>query len=167
MTISTLKAPKSVIYPARDGRPTGETDKHRELMAHLIAALKIHFSGQPSVYVPGNNFVLQEEGQPKLRVSQDAHVVSGPDSRLRGSCMAWKEGDFLPSFCGCQRPGNKLPVWKAPPNVLRTKQQAVLMTVPRTLGAKRLGDGYFNARMNNTCCRSGGRRFLRKITHDD
>ena len=58
MTISTLQAPKSVIYPARDGRPMGETDKHRELMAHLIAVLKNHFSGQPNVYVPGNKFVL-------------------------------------------------------------------------------------------------------------
>lgn len=75
----------------------GETDKHRELMAYLIAALKIHFSGQPNVYVSGNNFVFWQEGKPKLRVSPDTYVVFGPDSRLRDSYMSWKEGGALPS----------------------------------------------------------------------
>lgn len=75
----------------------GETDKHRELMAYLIAALKIHFSGQPNVYVSGNNFVFWQEGKPKLRVSPDTYVVFGPDSRLRDSYMSWKEGSALPS----------------------------------------------------------------------
>ena len=74
----------------------GETDKHRELMAYLIAALKIHFSGQPNVYVSGNNFVFWEEGRPKSRISPDTYVVFGPDSRLRDSYMAWKEGGALP-----------------------------------------------------------------------
>lgn len=99
MALSTLTpaAPKSVVYPTRDGRPMGETDKHRELMAYLIAALKIHFSGQPNVYVSGNNFVFWQEGKPKLRVSPDTYVVFGPDSRLRDSYMSWKEGGALPS----------------------------------------------------------------------
>ena len=97
MTTSTLTAPKAVIYPTRDGRPMGETDKHRELMAYLIAALKIHFSGRPNVYVSGNNFVFWEEGHPKSRISPDTYVVFGPDSRLRDSYMAWKEGGLLPS----------------------------------------------------------------------
>jgi Uma2 family endonuclease len=74
----------------------GETDKHRELMAYLIAALKAHFSGQPNVYVSGNNFVFWEEGKPKSRVSPDTYVVFGAEMRLRDSYMAWKEGGLLP-----------------------------------------------------------------------
>ena len=97
MTTSTLTAPEAIIYPTRDGRTMGETDKHRELMAYLIAALKVHFMGQPDVYVSGNNFVFWEEGNPKSRISPDAYVVFGTEDRLRDSYMSWKEGGLLPS----------------------------------------------------------------------
>ncbi len=98
MAVSTAPAAKkSAIYPVRDGRPMGETDKHRELMAYLIAALKIHFLGQPNVYVSGNNFVFWEEGRPKSRISPDTYVVFGAEMRLRDSYMAWKENGLLPS----------------------------------------------------------------------
>ncbi len=90
-------ATKAAAYPVRDGRPMGETDKHRELMAYLIAALKIHFLGQPNVYVSGNNFVFWEEGRPKSRISPDTYVVFGAEMRLRDSYMAWKENGLLPS----------------------------------------------------------------------
>ena len=100
MTVATrAKAAvlRAVIYPTRDGRPMGETDKHRELMAYLIAALKVHFIGQPNVYISGNNFVFWEEGQSKSRISPDAYVVFGAEMRLRDSYFAWKEGGHLPS----------------------------------------------------------------------
>lgn len=97
MATSTLTAPRAVIYPTRDGRPMGETDKHRELMAYLIAALKVHFMGQQDVYVSGNNFIFWEEGQPKSRISPDTYVVFGVEDRLRDSYFAWKEGGLLPS----------------------------------------------------------------------
>ena len=97
MAISALTAPTAVIYPTRDGKPMGETDKHRELMTYLIAALKVHFMGQPNVYVSGNNFVFWEEGNPKSRISPDAYVVFGAEDRLRDSYMSWKEGGLLPS----------------------------------------------------------------------
>ena len=89
-------APRAVVYPTRDGRPMGETDKHREMMAYLIAALKVHFAGQPNVYVSGNNFVFWEEGQSKSRVSPDTYVVFGAEMRLRDSYFAWQEGGLLP-----------------------------------------------------------------------
>ena len=98
MTTSTLTAPDAVVYPTRDGRPMGETDKHRELMAYLIAALKVHFMGQSDVYVSGNNFVFWEEGSPKSRISPDAYVVFGVEDRLRDSYMSWKESGLLPSI---------------------------------------------------------------------
>ncbi len=97
MAASTLTASGAVVYPTRDGRPMGETDKHRDLMMYLIAALKIHFMGRPNVYVSGNNFVFWEQGKPKSRVSPDTYVVFGPDSRLRDSYMTWKEDGHLPS----------------------------------------------------------------------
>ena len=97
MATSTLTAPRAVIYPTRDGRPMGETDKHRELMAYLIAALKVHFMGQQDVYVSGNNFIFWEEGQPKSRVSPDTYVVFGVEDRLRDSYFAWKEDGLLPN----------------------------------------------------------------------
>ena len=89
-------APRTVVYPTRDGKPIGETDKHRELMAYLIAALKTFYAGQPNVYVSGNNFVFWEEGNPKARISPDIYVVYGAEMRLRDSYMAWKEGGLLP-----------------------------------------------------------------------
>lgn len=90
-------APRAVIYPTRDGRPMGETDKHRELMAYLIAALKVYFADQPNVYVSGNNFVYWEEGNPKARISPDGYVVFGPEMRLRDFYKAWEEGGRLPN----------------------------------------------------------------------
>lgn len=90
-------APRATVYPTRDGKPMGETDKHRELMAYLIAALKTHFADKQYVYVSGNNFVFWEEGNPKARISPDAYVVFGAEMRLRDSYMAWKEGGLLPN----------------------------------------------------------------------
>ena len=92
----TPATPGVAVYPTRDGRPLGETDKHRELMAYLIAALKSHFSGQPDVYISGNSFVFWEEGKPKSRISPDTYVVFGAEIRLRDSYMARKEGGLLP-----------------------------------------------------------------------
>ncbi len=99
MATTTLRptALKVVEYPTRDGRPMGETDKHRELMSYLISALKSYFADQPNVYVSGNNFVFWEEGNPKSRISPDTYVVFGAEMRLRNSYMAWREGGLLPN----------------------------------------------------------------------
>ena len=88
----------ATIYPTRDGRPVGETDLHRDQIFYLIARLKAHFASRADVYISGDNFVFWQEGKPKLRVSPDTYVVFGPDSRLRDSYMAWKEGGLLPSI---------------------------------------------------------------------
>jgi len=99
MAIATQLKPtalKSVEYPTRDGKPMGETDKHRELMSYLISALKGYFANQQNVYISGNNFVFWEEGNPKARISPDTYVVFGAEMRLRDSYMAWRENDLLP-----------------------------------------------------------------------
>ncbi len=85
------------FYPTRDGKPMGETDKHRDEMIYLIEALKAHYSQQPNIYVSGNNFIYFEEGNPKARISPDTYVVFGIPMRQRDSYMAWKEGYHLPA----------------------------------------------------------------------
>ncbi len=100
--MATVTQPKpmalrAVEYPTRDGRLMGETDKHRELMAYLIAALKTYFADKPNVYVSGNNFVYWEEGNPKARISPDGYVVFGAEMRLRDFYKSWEEGGRLPN----------------------------------------------------------------------
>jgi Uma2 family endonuclease len=90
-------APRAVVYPTRNGRPMGETDKHRELMAYLIAALKVYFADQPDVYISGNNFVYWQEGDAKARISPDGYVVFGAEMRLRDFYKVWEEGWRLPN----------------------------------------------------------------------
>jgi len=87
---------KKVFYPTRDGRPMGETDKHRDLMIYTIEALKARYAAQPDVYVSGNNFLYWEEGNPKARISPDAYVVFGVAMRQRDLYKAWEEGGHLP-----------------------------------------------------------------------
>src|SRR5262245_27886792 len=83
---------RRVVYPTRDGRPMGETDKHRWLMMYAIDALMVFFAHRPEVYVSGNNFVFWQEGDPAKRISPDCYVVFGVGMRLRDSYMTWKEG---------------------------------------------------------------------------
>jgi Uma2 family endonuclease len=87
---------KKVYYPTRDGKPMGETDKHRDLMMYTIEALKTRYAAQPNVYVSGNNFVYWEEGNPKARISPDVYVVFGVPMRQRDLYKAWEEGGRLP-----------------------------------------------------------------------
>ena len=68
---------REVNYPDSDGKPLAETDVHRELMLHLIDALRRHFLGNPTVYVSGNLFVYYEEGNPGANVAPDVFVVRG------------------------------------------------------------------------------------------
>ena len=98
MTTVTAAAPRRIGYPTRDGRPTAETDKHREIAFYIIQALKTYFADRTDVYVSGNNFVFWEEGNPKARISPDAYVVFGPTPDLCDSYMAWKEGGLFPSI---------------------------------------------------------------------
>src|SRR5579863_10488469 len=87
---------KRVYYPRRDGKPIGETDKHRDLTFYTIEALKTRYAAQPDVYVSGNNFVYWEEGNPAARISPDAYVVFGVPMRQRDLYKAWEEGGHLP-----------------------------------------------------------------------
>lgn len=49
-----LTRPGGFLYPESDGRPTGETDEHRDILLYLVAALKLWFRNAKDVYVSGN-----------------------------------------------------------------------------------------------------------------
>jgi Uma2 family endonuclease len=82
-------------YPESNGKPLGETDLHRDLMADLIFALKM-FLAHVRAYVAGNLFIYFEEGNPKSVVAPDVFVVLGVQQRRRRIYKAWEEGERLP-----------------------------------------------------------------------
>src|SRR5581483_1274951 len=88
---------RRVYYPTSDGKPMGETEKHRDLMIYCIEALKAYFADDPEGYVSGNNFLYYEEGNPKARVSPDCYVVFGVEKRQRDFYKVWEEGGKYPS----------------------------------------------------------------------
>ena len=85
-----------IVYPIADRKPMAETNKHRRLMMYVIDALTIFDADRPDVYVPGNNVVFYEEGNPKAPISPDGCVAFGVPPGPRDSYMDWQEGVLLP-----------------------------------------------------------------------
>jgi Uma2 family endonuclease len=80
-----------IQYPTTDGRPRGETDLHRDLMATAIETLKLHFTGQ-RVYVSGNILLFYRPGNRRRHVSPDVLVTKGLEQRRRDNYLLWQEG---------------------------------------------------------------------------
>lgn len=78
-------------YPESDGKPMGETDRHRDAMVRHIELLKYHYRGQ-QVYVSGDLLVYYEEGNSKKFVVPDAFVVKGIEPGRRRIYRIWMEG---------------------------------------------------------------------------
>lgn len=87
-----------VTYPVRDDIPMGETDRHRDDMFDSVCVLKWHFRDQPDVYVSGNNFVYDVQGDPCAVVSPDTYVVRGVSPEQRDTFKVWEEGNHTPCF---------------------------------------------------------------------
>lgn len=81
-----------IEYPESDGQPMAETDKHRDLMFALIAALQNHFADEPDVYVSGNLLLYYIEGDPTKCVAPDVFVVRGVAKHERRIYKLWEEG---------------------------------------------------------------------------
>lgn len=79
-------------YPTSDGRPTAETDLHRDLMLDLIETLKAWFAADPMTYVSGNILLFYEPGNKRRHVSPDVLVVRGVANRRRDNYLVWEEG---------------------------------------------------------------------------
>lgn len=84
--------PESDRIPLTDGRPTVETDTHRDLVADLIHALRERFRDDAQVYVTGNLLVHCEEGNPQTCVVPDVLVARGVQDHPRGVYNVWEEG---------------------------------------------------------------------------
>ena len=87
----------AVDYPVRDGRPMGETDRHRdELQDFAVNVLIDHFAARAhEVYGSGNNFVYYAEGDPRAVVS--------PDTSRTGAPGAPRSSDGKIRFCNAAR----------------------------------------------------------------
>ncbi len=81
-----------IDYPETDGKPMAETDKHRNLMAELIAELEEFFRSDPDVYVSGNLLLYYVEGQPGKNTAPDIFVVRGIPKHERRTYKLWEEG---------------------------------------------------------------------------
>ena len=86
----TKTPPPEVEYPTSDGRPMGETDLHRNVMAETIETLKMHYAGQ-QVYVSGNLLLFYRPGNKRRHVSPDVLVVRGLEPHDRDNYLLWKE----------------------------------------------------------------------------
>lgn len=89
--VTTKASLPEIHYPSSDGRPMGETDVHRNVMAAVIDMLKMHYAGRP-VYVSGNLLVYYRPGNKRRHVSPDVLVVKGLEPRDRDSYLLWEEG---------------------------------------------------------------------------
>jgi Uma2 family endonuclease len=91
-TAPRRRAPHQNGYPTSDGRPVAETDWHRELMFHLIAALHAFYAAVRDVYVSGNLLLFYERGNKRKHVSPDVFVVKGVPKHQRPNYLLWEEG---------------------------------------------------------------------------
>lgn len=88
---ATLPIKKAIWYPESDGRPMGETDRHRSAMIRHIEILSRYYAGQ-QVYVTGDLLVYYEEGEPTKFIVPDAFVAKGLEPGERRTYKIWEEG---------------------------------------------------------------------------
>ena len=77
-------------YPTRDGRPMGESDRHRNEMFAAIESLKMFFEGR-KVYVSGNILLFYKPGNRRKHVSPDVMVVHDLGPEERDNYLLWNE----------------------------------------------------------------------------
>ena len=80
-----------IEYLESDGKPLGETDKHRRLILYLIFALDTFFRRKKEVYVSGNLMLFYAEGDPTKVISPDVFVVLGAKKGDRRTYKIWEE----------------------------------------------------------------------------
>jgi Uma2 family endonuclease len=86
-----------VYYPDSDGEPMAETQLHRVVMTDLINGLTRRYASAPDVYVNGNMFFYDVQGDPSSSFSPDVFVVKGVPKEMRRTYKIWEEG-AVPCF---------------------------------------------------------------------
>jgi Uma2 family endonuclease len=78
-------------YPESDGQPMAETELHREVMTDLINGLKRRYAHTPDVYIGGNLFFYDIQGNPRSSFSPDVFLVKGVPPGRRRVFKLWEE----------------------------------------------------------------------------
>ena len=84
-------------YPASDGKPMGETDRHVKQLGRLLESLDLYFTAEPDVYVGGNNLIYYVRGDRRRFVVPDVFVVRGVEKKERRVYLTWVE-EKAPDF---------------------------------------------------------------------
>jgi Uma2 family endonuclease len=82
---------REIDYPESDGRPLGETERHRQEIVDLIYGLQQHFSASPDVYVGGNMFIYTSALDRRKSVCPDVFVAKGVGKHERRTFRLWEE----------------------------------------------------------------------------
>ena len=88
--MATTLITRAVRYPESDGKPMGETDRHRNAMVRHIEILSRYYAGQ-QVYVSGDLLLYYEEGNPHKFIVPDALVAKGVAPGERRIYKLWEE----------------------------------------------------------------------------
>jgi Uma2 family endonuclease len=81
-----------IDYPDSDGKPMGETPRHRQNLTDLVQMLEAWLAENPMAYVSGNMMMYYEPGNRRRHVSPDVFVALGvPKVREpeRRSYLVW------------------------------------------------------------------------------
>lgn len=81
-----------IDYPESDGRPLGETERHRQEIVDLIYGFQQHYRDAPDVYAGGNMFLYYSQGNRRACVCPDVFVVKGVGKETRRTYKLWEEG---------------------------------------------------------------------------
>lgn len=102
-TFTLPSAPTEIadLYPASDGKPMAETERHfRELLKNFNR-IENHLAHIPDAYVLGDMMMYYEEGNPRKSISPDIFVAFGIGRKERRIYKIWEEGkppDFVLEF---------------------------------------------------------------------
>ena len=83
---------RDIDYPESDGRPLGETDRHREEIVDLVFALDQRYKDASDIYVSGNLLLYYERYDARKVVSPDVFLVEGVSKEKRPIYKLWEEG---------------------------------------------------------------------------
>lgn len=100
MATPAVRAPTTIEYPTRDGRPMGETDLYRKDINDLIESLDIWYEDDPLVYVSGNLLLYYVPGNKRRHVSPDVFVVRGVTKLIQSTVGITHAGIMFPSLAG-------------------------------------------------------------------
>jgi Uma2 family endonuclease len=87
----TSLAPPVVVYPDTDDLPMPEGGFQFNAVSYAVLALRVHFAHRADVFVAGNMFIYDQEGNPNSSLAPDVFVVFGIPNHTRSTFLLWEE----------------------------------------------------------------------------